>query len=100
MSNSTVTSGSQTPLEESNGFFGKSAEPSDYAGNGGENDVALSFSDNAGSNYSMKNNVNFDHSTLLVMSSSQATGITMAYSSIQPAMTAMVTVSLIPTVVG
>lgn len=65
VSNSTVTSGSQTPLEESNGFFGKSAEPSDYAGNGGENDVALSFSDNAGSNYSMKNNVNFDHSTLL-----------------------------------
>ncbi|MCF3281504.1 autotransporter outer membrane beta-barrel domain-containing protein, partial [Escherichia coli] len=56
VSNSTVTSGSQTPLEESNGFFGKSAEPSDYAGNGGENDVALSFSDNAGSNYSMKNN--------------------------------------------
>ncbi|EFE8090442.1 autotransporter outer membrane beta-barrel domain-containing protein, partial [Escherichia coli] len=65
VSNSTVTSGSQTPLEESDGFFGKSAEPSDYAGNGGQNDVALSFTDNAGSNYSMKNNVNFDHSTLL-----------------------------------
>src|SRR5690606_33456394 len=36
-----------------------------YAGNGGANDVALSFTDNAASHYSMKNNVNFDHSTLL-----------------------------------
>ncbi len=64
VSNSTVTSGSYTPLEE-DGFFGNSAEPNDYNGNGSANDVALSFSDNAASNYSMKNNVNFDHSTLL-----------------------------------
>ncbi|TRI24432.1 autotransporter outer membrane beta-barrel domain-containing protein, partial [Salmonella enterica subsp. enterica serovar Amager] len=46
-------------------FFGNSAEPSDYNGDGSVNDVALSFSDNADSNYSMKNNVYFDHSTLL-----------------------------------
>lgn len=61
VSNSTVTSGSQIPLE-ADGFFGNSAEPSDYTGDG---DVALSFTDNAASHYSMKNNVNFDHSTLL-----------------------------------
>lgn len=65
VSNSTVTSGSYTPLEEADGFFGNSAEPNDYNGDGSANDVALSFSDNAASNYSMKNNVNFDHSTLL-----------------------------------
>lgn len=61
VSNSTVTSGSQIPLE-ADGFFGNSAEPSDYTVDG---DVALSFTDNAASHYSMKNNVNFDHSTLL-----------------------------------
>lgn len=73
VSNSTVTSGSQSPLETNEddafgnfgGHFGNSEEPSDYAGNGGANDVALSFSDNAASHYSMKNNVYFNHSTLL-----------------------------------
>ncbi|ELT4866186.1 autotransporter outer membrane beta-barrel domain-containing protein [Salmonella enterica] len=69
VSNSTVTSGSEIPLEDdydgAKYFFGNSAEPSDYNGDGSVNDVALSFSDNADSNYSMKNNVYFDHSTLL-----------------------------------
>jgi outer membrane autotransporter protein len=64
VSNSTVTSGSVTSLETS-GFYGHSAEPSEYTGNGGDNDVALYFSDSAASNYSMKNNVKFDNSTLL-----------------------------------
>ncbi|RRD52090.1 hypothetical protein EIA08_33085, partial [Escherichia coli] len=48
---STVTSGSVTTLEDS-GFYGNSAEPSDYSGKGGANDVALYFSDSAASNYS------------------------------------------------
>lgn len=61
---STVTSGSVTTLEDS-GFYGNSAEPSDYSGKGGANDVALYFSDSAASNYSMKNNVYFSNSTLL-----------------------------------
>jgi len=69
VSNSTVTSGSQTPQEDiydgGSYFFGNSEEPSDYNGDGSANDVALSFSDNADSHYSMKNNVTFDHSTLL-----------------------------------
>lgn len=64
-----MTSGSEIPLEDdydgAKYFFGNSAEPSDYNGDGSVNDVALSFSDNADSNYSMKNNVYFDHSTLL-----------------------------------
>ncbi|MCV5289479.1 hypothetical protein OFB97_29510, partial [Escherichia coli] len=46
---STVTSGSVTTLEDS-GFYGNSAEPSDYSGKGGANDVALYFSDSAASN--------------------------------------------------
>jgi outer membrane autotransporter protein len=62
--NSTVTSGSYTPLEN-DGFYGNSKEPSDYAGDGGVNDIALSFVDNSASNYAMKNNVKFDHSTLM-----------------------------------
>ncbi|WP_241219621.1 autotransporter outer membrane beta-barrel domain-containing protein, partial [Escherichia coli] len=61
---STVTSGSVTTLEDC-GFYGNSAEPSDYSGKGGANDVALYFSDSAASNYSMKNNVYFSNSTLL-----------------------------------
>ncbi len=61
---STVTSGSVTTLEDS-GFYGNSAEPSDYSGKGGANDVALYFSDSAASNYFMKNNVYFSNSTLL-----------------------------------
>ncbi|EEX1763546.1 autotransporter outer membrane beta-barrel domain-containing protein [Escherichia coli] len=61
---STVTSGSVTTLEDSS-FYGNSAEPSDYSGKGGANDVALYFSDSAASNYSMKNNVYFSNSTLL-----------------------------------
>ncbi|EBF0721606.1 TPA: autotransporter outer membrane beta-barrel domain-containing protein [Salmonella enterica] len=61
---STVTSGSVDSLEET-GFYGNSAEPSDYTGNGGDNDVALYFSDSASSHYSMKNNVYFSNSTLL-----------------------------------
>ncbi|MCZ5570033.1 hypothetical protein O5542_30650, partial [Escherichia coli] len=56
--------GSVTTLEDS-GFYGNSAEPSDYSGKGGANDVALYFRDNAASNYSMKNNVYFSNSTLL-----------------------------------
>lgn len=64
VTDSTVTSGSVTPLE-GDGFYGNSAEPGDYAGNGGANDVALYFSDSAASSYSMKNNVNFSNSTLL-----------------------------------
>lgn len=59
-----MTSGSVTTLEDS-GFYGNSAEPSDYSGKGGANDVALYFSDSAASNYSMKNNVYFSNSTLL-----------------------------------
>lgn len=59
-----MTSGSVTTLEDS-GFYGNSAEPSDYSGNGEANDVALYFSDSAASNYSMKNNVYFSNSTLL-----------------------------------
>ncbi len=55
---------SVTTLEDS-GFYGNSAEPSDYSGKGGANDVALYFSDSAASNYSMKNNVYFSNSTLL-----------------------------------
>ncbi|EHL0170851.1 autotransporter outer membrane beta-barrel domain-containing protein, partial [Escherichia coli] len=50
---------------EDSGFYGNSAEPSDYSGNGEANDVALYFSDSAASNYSMKNNVYFSNSTLL-----------------------------------
>lgn len=64
VTDSTVTSGSVTTLEDS-GFYGNSAEPSDYSGNGEANDVALYFSDSAASNYSMKNNVYFSNSTLL-----------------------------------
>ncbi|MDU6682910.1 MAG: autotransporter outer membrane beta-barrel domain-containing protein [Enterobacteriaceae bacterium] len=60
---STVTSGSYDPLEN-NGFYGNSAEPSDYTGSGGSNDVALSFADNSASNYAMKNNVSLSNSTL------------------------------------
>ncbi|MEW7313758.1 autotransporter outer membrane beta-barrel domain-containing protein [Buttiauxella gaviniae] len=62
--NSTVTSGSYTPLE-GNGFYGNSAEPSDYSGSGGGNDVAMSFADSSASDYAMKNNVKLDHSTLM-----------------------------------
>lgn len=64
VTDSTVTSGSEVILEDS-GFYGNSAEPSDYTGNGGPNDVALYFGDSAASNYSMKNNVYFSNSTLL-----------------------------------
>ncbi|WP_414162925.1 autotransporter outer membrane beta-barrel domain-containing protein [Superficieibacter sp. BNK-5] len=64
VTNSTVTSGAVTPLENT-GFYGNSAEPSDYTGNGGVNDVAMYFSDNSASDYSMKNNVYFSNSTLL-----------------------------------
>lgn len=63
VTDSTVTSGSYTPLENS-GFYGNSEEPSDYNGNGGANDVALSFTDSSASNYAMKNNVVFSNSTL------------------------------------
>lgn len=63
VADSTVTSGAYTPLENS-GFYGNSAEPSDYTGSGGANDVALSFNDSAASNYAMKNNVLFSNSTL------------------------------------
>ncbi len=63
VTNSTVTSGSYDPLENT-GFYGSTAEPSDYTGNGGKNDVALSFNDSSASNYAMKNNVNFNNSTL------------------------------------
>ncbi|MEX3019134.1 autotransporter outer membrane beta-barrel domain-containing protein [Kluyvera sp. STS39-E] len=63
VTDSTVTSGSYTPLED-DGFYGNSKEPSDYAGNGSANDVALSFNDSAASNYAMKNNVAFSNSTL------------------------------------
>lgn len=63
--NSTVTSGSFTPLE-SNGWFGNSTEPSDYGNGGTKNDVALSFSDDADSFYSMKNNVTFNNRSTLM----------------------------------
>lgn len=63
VTNSTVTSGAYSALE-STGFFGNSAEPSDYTGNGGADDVALSFNDSSASNYAMKNNVAFSNSTL------------------------------------
>ena len=62
--NSTVTSGAYTPLENE-GFYGNSEEPSDYNGDGSVNDTALSFVDSSASNYAMKNNVRFDHSTLM-----------------------------------
>lgn len=62
--NSTVTSGAIEPLEGS-GFYGNSEEPSDYTGSGGGNDVALSIVDSSASDYAMKNNVKFDHSTLM-----------------------------------
>ncbi|HKM98363.1 MAG TPA: autotransporter outer membrane beta-barrel domain-containing protein [Buttiauxella sp.] len=62
--NSTVTSGAYTPLENK-GFYGNSEEPSDYNGDGSVNDTALSFADSSASNYAMKNNVRFDHSTLM-----------------------------------
>ncbi|HCN7044029.1 TPA: autotransporter outer membrane beta-barrel domain-containing protein, partial [Escherichia coli] len=62
VSNSTVTTGSNTVLESSGyGHFGNSGEPSDYAGPG---DVALSFTDST-SDYAMKNNVYFSNSTLV-----------------------------------
>lgn len=62
VSNSTVTTGSNTVLESSGyGHFGNSDEPSDYAGPG---DVALSFTDGT-SDYAMKNNVYFSNSTLM-----------------------------------
>ncbi|EPR7376854.1 autotransporter outer membrane beta-barrel domain-containing protein, partial [Escherichia coli] len=62
VSNSTVTTGSNTVLESSGyGHFGNSGEPSDYAGPG---DVALSFTDST-SDYAMKNNVYFSNSTLM-----------------------------------
>lgn len=62
VSNSTVTTGSNTVLESSGyGHFGNSGEPSDYAGPG---DVALSFTDGT-SDYAMKNNVYFSNSTLM-----------------------------------
>jgi len=64
VSNSTVTSGSVESLE-TRGFYGNSREPSEYSGDGTVNDVALYFSDSSASHYSMKNNVNFDNSTLL-----------------------------------
>ncbi|MEH4658775.1 autotransporter outer membrane beta-barrel domain-containing protein [Phytobacter diazotrophicus] len=64
VSNSTVTSGSVDSLE-TRGFYGNSREPSEYSGDGTVNDVALYFSDSSASHYSMKNNVNFDNSTLL-----------------------------------
>ncbi|HAO0282206.1 TPA: autotransporter outer membrane beta-barrel domain-containing protein, partial [Escherichia coli] len=63
--NSTVTSGSFTPLE-SQGWFGNSGEPSDYGNGGTRNDVALSFSDDADSFYSMKNNVTFNNRSTLM----------------------------------
>ncbi|EDV2569493.1 autotransporter outer membrane beta-barrel domain-containing protein [Salmonella enterica subsp. enterica] len=69
---STVTSGSDVILENSDsdsdsgsgrGHFGNSGEPSDYTGLG---DVALSFTDSkGGSDYAMKNNVYFSNSTLM-----------------------------------
>ncbi|HFV8272791.1 TPA: autotransporter outer membrane beta-barrel domain-containing protein, partial [Escherichia coli] len=60
VSNSTVTTGSNTVLESSGyGHFGNSGEPSDYAGPG---DVALSITDGT-SDYAMKNNVYFSNST-------------------------------------
>ncbi|AYN27410.1 putative flagellin structural protein [Buttiauxella ferragutiae ATCC 51602] len=62
--NSTVTSGAYTPLE-GDGFYGNSEEPSDYNGDGSVNDIAMSFADSSASNYAMKNNVRFDHSTLM-----------------------------------
>ncbi|HFV2106788.1 TPA: autotransporter outer membrane beta-barrel domain-containing protein, partial [Escherichia coli] len=62
VSNSTVTTGSNTVLESSGyGHFGNSGEPSDYAGPG---DVALSITDGT-SDYAMKNNVYFSNSTLM-----------------------------------
>jgi outer membrane autotransporter protein len=64
VANSTITSGSYIPLEDE-GFYGKSKEPSDYAGDNSANDEALSFTDNASSNYSMKNNVSLSNSTLM-----------------------------------
>lgn len=64
VANSTVTSGAYTPLEN-DGFYGNSEEPSDYNGDGGVNDIAMSFADSSASNYAMKNNVKFDHSTLM-----------------------------------
>ncbi|EAA9449613.1 autotransporter outer membrane beta-barrel domain-containing protein [Salmonella enterica subsp. enterica serovar Mokola] len=63
VSNSTVTSGSNTILESSGyGHFGNSDEPSDYTGPG---DVALSFQDSSSSDYAMKNNAYFSNSTLM-----------------------------------
>ncbi len=63
VTDSTVTSGSYTPLEN-DGFYGNTAEPGDYTGSGGADDVALSFVDNSASNYAMKNNVSLSNSTL------------------------------------
>ncbi|CAH6662351.1 autotransporter outer membrane beta-barrel domain-containing protein [Pseudocitrobacter vendiensis] len=67
VTDSTVTSGSLTDLED-DGHFGDSGEPSDYGSTadvGINNDAALVFSDNAGSDYRMVNNVEFDNSTLM-----------------------------------
>lgn len=63
--NSTVTSGALTPLEGS-GWYGNSEEPSDYDTGGTINDVALLFSDNPDSYYSMKNNVTFTNGSTLM----------------------------------
>ncbi|EIX3164884.1 autotransporter outer membrane beta-barrel domain-containing protein, partial [Salmonella enterica] len=63
--NSTVTSGAVTPLED-NGWFGNSSEPSDYGNGGTANDIALSFSDDSNSYYSMKNNVTFTNGSTLM----------------------------------
>jgi outer membrane autotransporter protein len=62
--NSTVTSGAYTALEDE-GFYGNSEEPSDYNGDGSNNDIAMSFADSSASDYAMKNNVKLDHSTLM-----------------------------------
>lgn len=65
VANSTVTSGSWSEDEEQ-GHFGNSSEPSDYNGNGWNNDdVALAFVDDPYSNYRMVNNVTFTDSQLL-----------------------------------
>lgn len=54
-----------TPLED-NGWFGNSSEPSDYGNGGTANDIALSFSDDSNSYYSMKNNVTFTNGSTLM----------------------------------
>ena len=88
--------GKITTLEDS-GFYGNSAEPSDYSGKGGANDVALYFSDSAASNYSMKNNVYFSNSTLLVMLFSQ---VLSTQTSIRMVMTVMPMAYWTPMVAG